>query len=140
MPNYVNLRPGLGLAGAFSRHSKMQDHAPKIDNAPVCPISNLPRLARLSSRIPNKYEFEIWRLRRENLSLTYDCRRANGKIARALLVLHDELRFWRVGLYEKQWETYSQIIVRMRHLEATIRCLEDVQPTGEIPQLKPRWR
>lgn len=102
-----------------------------MDEPPIVPISNLPEAEEPESPFPDEYQFEIYHLRREIRSLTYDVRRQNDKIGKAILALRDEIRFWKVGLYDKQWETYGQILRRLRHLEATVAKLEDFTPTIE---------
>jgi hypothetical protein len=113
--------------------------AEKLDvDVVVVPISNLPKDEPFPDDIPDEYKFEIFRLRREVSSLAGDNRRVNDKLTKALEALHDELRFWKLGIYERQWETLGQVMRRMRHLEAMIRALEN--PTPVRVETKARGR
>ncbi len=105
--------------------SPAMDTAPKLDpGEPVIPISNLPQSAPLPDDIPDEYRFEIFRLRRQIAALNSDIRHVNDKLTKALEVLQAEVRFWRLGIYEGQWETLGQVMRRMKHLEALVKALE----------------
>lgn len=91
---------------------------------PIVPISNLPAQNQLPDGIPDEYKFEIFRLRRQIVALSNDLRYENARVTKALQMLHDEVRFWELGIFQHQWETLGQIMRRMRHLESVVKTLE----------------
>lgn len=111
-----------------------------MDKDDAQPGKNLPVLSQPDD-IPDEYKFEIYSLRRELVSLRHDKKRLNVKITRALAQLHDELRFWRLFVYENERETLGEIYQRMRQLEAAIKYLDDPS-VGEAPDFKipDRWQ
>ncbi len=80
---------------------------------------------------------EVFALRRELARARCDLFASNKKITRAIETLHATRRFIRLGLYEKQWETYDELKRRLAGIEGTLALLDDpvwgIEDKMEIP-------
>ena len=109
----------------------------------IFPISNFPPVQNYDGGIPDDPTVvEIFSLRRELESMRQDLRAAHKKVTVALEALHCMRRYLRLGLFEKQWDTYDELKRRLATIEGTLQFLDD--PLGgleggqiEIPN---RWK
>lgn len=91
--------------------------------------------------MPDAVTLEIFALRRRNAELTAKVEGLNNKLTRALESLYSLRRFINLWTLEGQGETFDQVRIRIKGLEATIANIEDrnisPSPALEIPA---RWR
>ena len=115
----------------------------KNKDGTMFPISNFPAVQNPSTGLPDDpIVIEIFTLTRQNADLRRDLRAAQKKITRALESLHNLRRYFRLGLFENQWETYDELRRRMGQLDSVLQFLED--PLGGIDTeespIPNRWR
>ena len=109
---------------------------------PVFPISNAPGTNVPDDETwPDRYQFEIQRLRQRITQLECTVRDKDERIVRALAMLNDELQFWRTFLLDKVGDTRGGIQRRVVRLESTTAFLIDKQshiyPQFDVPA---RWQ
>lgn len=93
----------------------------------VVPIANpFTTDSQESPGLPDRYELEMYRLRRRVAELECDVLNRDDKIRHALATLDDELTFWRTGLHDHVWETLGKIHARVTRLNSTVAHLKEV--------------
>lgn len=109
-------------------------------SGPLNPISNAPQL-EVPDDFPDKYKFELTRLRNRVKNLEADLKDKDGRLLKALGMLDDELMFWRTFLNLHVGESLGQINNRVNRIVGTIDYLKDRQPhvfpALELPE---RWK
>ena len=87
--------------------------------------------------IPDRYEFEMIRLRRRVAELECIVRDRDDRIVRALSMIEDELSFWRSFLHDHVADTMGGIMRRVGRLESSLDYLKEkgsrFYPPLEIP-------
>lgn len=122
--------------GEFMRADSLNDDR-KIDI-----ISNAARIEMPDeAEFPDKFEFEIYRLRARVVELECVVRDKDARISTAIAMLEDEALMWRTVMFDHVKETFGRIKRRMGKIESTLSDLKDIQPHVypklEIPA---RWR
>ena len=136
-PNSKNIR--------YRNCSPMQPMPPKHKDdshtVQIFPISNFPAVQNPSTGLPDDpVVIEIFTLTRQNADLRRDLRAAQKKITRALESLQSLRRYFRLGLFENQWETYDELRRRMGKLDSVLQYLEDPLGGIEAEEVPDRWR
>jgi len=111
-----------GMALALEGRCNM----PKRKELEVLPVSNAPELS--SEDIFSSENWEIANLRRRLAAAHADKKTLNDKLTLSLDLLVSELRMWRLGLREGQWETMGQIQARVAKLEGMVKMLLESAP------------
>jgi hypothetical protein len=107
----------------------------------ISPISNAPVLNIPEDLdLPDRYQFEVYRLRNRITELETVVLEKDDKLRHALVMLDDELLFWRTGLHCHVWETMGRIINRVVRLESAIARIRDKSSKFTSPlDLPARW-
>jgi hypothetical protein len=109
-----------GPTRAFTR--SVSDHLSGI-------IVNAATIDRLSdNEFPDKYQLELYRLRRRVADLEAVITDKNDRIGHCLAMLEDEILFWRTYMQHGIGETLGQLDRRIGRLESTLAFIRDIQP------------
>lgn len=109
----------------------------RADDEAINLISNSAVIDTPDKDIPDRYEFELIRLRRRIAELECIVRDRDDRIVKALGMIEDELSFWRTWLHDHIGETMAGISRRVGRLESSLEYLKEkgsrFYPPLEIP-------
>jgi hypothetical protein len=95
----------------------------------IVPISNIPHHKVTTNEqedgVPSARDFALINARRQITELRQEQKQLLSKLTRCLEVITDTKRFIELGLHYDQWETYDELNLRRRRLEAMISLIDD---------------
>lgn len=110
----------------------------RADDEAVILISNSAVIdAPEEKELPDRYQFELIRLRQRIAELECIVRDRDDRIVKALAAIEDELSFWRSWLHDHIGETMAGISRRVGRLESSLEYLKQkgsrFYPPLEVP-------